>query len=93
MFLLLFMIKNGFKSYTRIMDTIYTFCLVWFFGIISVLLDLDHFFVLFQKKIPYTATNLITKAGRPLHIFVIYLIGIICIYFFASVYRLRNSAL
>ena len=74
----------------RVIDAFLVFGI---FGAISVLLDLDHIPILFQKGLPITAENLINHSARDLHLPILILVGLLCCVSFASVYRFRDSAL
>ncbi len=76
-----------------IVSFVFSLYLFGAFGAASVLIDLDHIPLLLEKELPITAQNLITQAGRPLHLPLVILLGVICLYLAACVYRLRDSAL
>ena len=59
-----------------------------YYGLVSVFLDLDHVIPLLQQGLPITVENLLTRAGRPLHIPILIIIGIVCIYFGSLITRL-----
>ena len=52
-------------------------------GLVSVLIDLDHFLVLENRNLPFTLENLNSVAGRPLHIpilivfFVLFIVSVL----------------
>lgn len=87
------MIKYGKSNNSRISGFVFSLYLFGAFGAASVLIDLDHIPLLVEKGLPITAQNLITQAGRPLHLPLVILLGAVCIYLAACVYRLRDSAL
>lgn len=83
--------KNEPNTAFRISKIIIPFLVFGFFGIFSVLLDLDHIPVLLEKGIEINPSNIITYAGRPLHLSILIILGIICVYLAARLYRLHNS--
>jgi hypothetical protein len=60
-------------------------------GALGVLVDVDHAYVLLQKALPITASNLIYNAGRPWHLPLLLVLGALCCLAGAHVYRLRAA--
>lgn len=60
-------------------------------GAISVLLDLDHVWVLFWEKVPITIENLGTRAGRPFHWPSVMVSGGLCLISWAYHIRLLSK--
>jgi hypothetical protein len=56
-------------------------------GIAGVLVDIDHAYVLLQKALPITASNLIYNAGRPWHIGLFLVSCVVCCLAGAYAYR------
>ncbi|MCM2325496.1 MAG: hypothetical protein NDI94_03470 [Candidatus Woesearchaeota archaeon] len=84
--------RHGSKHNDGLSSLIHALYLFGVFGAFSVLIDLDHVLVLLEEEIPITAHSLITYAGRPLHLPVLIVIGAVCIYSLASLYRLRSHS-
>ena len=57
-------------------------------GFIAVAIDVDHLVVLWREGTPVSLANLVAQAGRPLHIPVLVISGILCVCAFARCYRL-----
>ena len=71
---------------------IYAFFVVGVGGTLSVLLDLDHVVALLFKGIPITWQNLATRAGRPFHVPVLILSGLVLLYSYARFHRLQGRS-
>ena len=59
----------------------------WVFGVISVLLDLDHIIKIYQDGLEFNIENIATHGTRSLHIPVLILSGCICLVTFALLLR------
>ena len=59
----------------------------WVFGVISVLLDLDHIIKIYQDGLELSIENIATHGTRTLHIPVLILSGCICLVTFALLLR------
>ncbi|MFH2021426.1 MAG: hypothetical protein ABIJ34_08500 [archaeon] len=85
--------KNDIRHTIYNSDAIHALCVFGAFGVLGVLIDLDHFPGLIWKNISINTQNLLTYAGRPLHIPLLIFFGLLCIYSGASLYRLHPRSL
>lgn len=62
------------------------FVFAWLVGVLGFILacivDLDHLVVLIQKGIPISWKALATEAGRPAHVPLFFIVGLVCICLF-----------
>ena len=63
------------------------FCAFCLLGLVGVVVDVDHVLVLFWKGLPITWENLLTNSGRPLHIPLLVVSGVVCVCFGALLVR------
>jgi hypothetical protein len=64
-----------------------TFYYFWVFGVISVLLDLDHIIKIYQDGLELNIENIATHGTRTLHIPILILSGCICLVTFTLLLR------
>ena len=74
------------QRYDRFLEPLF---IILISGIVSVAVDLDHIIVLLTKGLPITLVNLATQAGRPLHIPLVVVSGIVCVISLSRFIRLR----